>query len=134
MDLLGNGWEWTSSPFSGFPGFAPILSTYPGYSADFFDGKHFVLRGGSFASVYEELRSSFRNWYQGRYPFVFSKFRPVRPVSNKYSVGAIERLEEASSAEQTAKEFAAHVIHGLSLPLPQLSSMFVFFLKKKKKN
>jgi iron(II)-dependent oxidoreductase len=62
LDLLGNGWEWTSTPFSGFPGFQPILSTYLGYSADFFDGKHFVLRGGSFASVPEELRASFRNW------------------------------------------------------------------------
>lgn len=77
-----------------------------------------------FANLEAELRASFRNWYQGRYPFVFSKFRPVRPVSNVYSVGAIERLEEVASAEQAAREFAAHVVAGLALPLPQLSSMY----------
>jgi hypothetical protein len=45
-DLLGNGWEWTSTVFSGFPGFTPMPS-YPVYSTDFFDGKHYVLKGGS---------------------------------------------------------------------------------------
>jgi gamma-glutamyl hercynylcysteine S-oxide synthase len=42
FDLLGNGWEWTSSAFEQFPGFQSF-SFYPGYSADLFDGKHFVV-------------------------------------------------------------------------------------------
>ena len=44
--LAGNGWEWTSSVFGPFPGFTPF-PFYRGYSADFFDGKHFVMKGGS---------------------------------------------------------------------------------------
>ena len=44
--MLGNGWEWTSSVFAPFPGFRPF-PFYRGYSADFFDGKHFVMKGGS---------------------------------------------------------------------------------------
>ena len=49
----------------------------PGYSADFFDGKHFVLKGASWATAAELVRRSFRNWFQAHYPFVFAKFRCV---------------------------------------------------------
>jgi ergothioneine biosynthesis protein EgtB len=78
-ELVGNGWEWTASPFAPFPGFEP-LPRYPGYSADFFDGAHFVLLGGSWATDESLLRPSFRNWFQPHYPYVFSKFRCARPA------------------------------------------------------
>jgi ergothioneine biosynthesis protein EgtB len=79
LELLGNGWEWTSTPFAPFPGFEP-LEGYPGYSADFFDGAHFVLLGASWATDDALLRPSFRNWFQPHYPYVFSKLRCVRPL------------------------------------------------------
>jgi ergothioneine biosynthesis protein EgtB len=79
LDLVGDGWEWTATPFAPFPGFAP-LPRYPGYSADFFDGTHFVLLGGSWATDVGLLRPSFRNWFQPHYPYVFSKFRCVRSL------------------------------------------------------
>ena len=47
---VGNGWEWTRTPFEPFPGFEPFRS-YPGYSAAFFDGAHLVLKGGSCATL-----------------------------------------------------------------------------------
>jgi ergothioneine biosynthesis protein EgtB len=78
-ELVGNGWEWTSTPFAPFPGFEP-LPRYPGYSADFFDGRHFVLLGGSWATDTRLVRRSFRDWFQPHYPYVFSKFRCVRPA------------------------------------------------------
>jgi ergothioneine biosynthesis protein EgtB len=76
-ELVGNGWEWTDTPFEGFPGFKAYIERYPGYSADFFDGKHYVLKGASWATDGALVRRSFRNWYQARYPFVFAKFRCV---------------------------------------------------------
>jgi formylglycine-generating enzyme required for sulfatase activity len=76
---VGNGWEWTLSPFAPFPGFEP-MPRYPGYSADFFDGRHFVLRGGSWATDAALLRPGFRNWFQPHYPYVFSKFRCARSL------------------------------------------------------
>ena len=76
-DLVGNGWEWTSTEFAPFPGFA-VLPSYPEYSAEFFDGQHYVMKGASPATVRELLRPSFRNWFRGRYPFVYSSFRCVR--------------------------------------------------------
>jgi len=76
LDLVGNGWEWTSTPFAPFPGFEP-MPHYPGYSSDFFDGRHVVALGASWATDDRLVRRSFRNWYQPHYPYVFSKFRCV---------------------------------------------------------
>lgn len=73
-DLVGNGWEWTDTVFAPFPGFAP-MATYPRYSADFFDGKHFVMKGASPATPKELVRRSFRNWFFGNYPYMYAKFR-----------------------------------------------------------
>jgi ergothioneine biosynthesis protein EgtB len=75
-EMVGNGWEWTSSPFRPFPGFRP-LERYRGYSADFFDERHFVLLGGSWATDLRLVRRGFRNWFQPHYPYVFTKFRRV---------------------------------------------------------
>jgi gamma-glutamyl hercynylcysteine S-oxide synthase len=75
-DLYGNGWEWTSTVFSPFPGFEPF-PFYRGYSADFFDGKHFVMKGGSPRTAACMLRPSFRNWFQSHYQYVYAGFRCV---------------------------------------------------------
>jgi ergothioneine biosynthesis protein EgtB len=73
-DLVGNGWEWTSSTFAPFPGFQPIPS-YPEYSADFFDGEHYVMKGASPATARELIRPTFRNWFRPHYPYVYATFR-----------------------------------------------------------
>ena len=79
-DLIGNGWEWTSTVFEGFNGFRP-MATYPRYSVDFFDGQHYVMKGASPATARELIRPSFRNWFRGNYPYVWAKFRCVRDRS-----------------------------------------------------
>jgi gamma-glutamyl hercynylcysteine S-oxide synthase len=76
QDLVGNGWEWTRTEFAPFPGFKP-MSFYPGYSANFFDGKHYVMKGGSPRTAACMLRPSFRNWFQSHYPYVYATFRCV---------------------------------------------------------
>jgi ergothioneine biosynthesis protein EgtB len=73
-DLIGNGWEWTSTVFGPFAGFEPMAS-YPEYSADFFDGQHYVMKGASPATARELVRRSFRNWFRPNYPYVYAKFR-----------------------------------------------------------
>lgn len=77
MELIGNGWELTDTPFAPFPKFTAYIASYPDYSRDFFDGKHFVLKGASWATAADLVRPSFRNWYQAHYPYVFAKFRCV---------------------------------------------------------
>jgi gamma-glutamyl hercynylcysteine S-oxide synthase len=76
-DLIGNGWEWTSTEFAPFEGFRPMAS-YPEYSTDFFDGQHLVMKGASPATDAALLRRSFRNWFRPTYPFVYATFRCVR--------------------------------------------------------
>jgi formylglycine-generating enzyme required for sulfatase activity len=74
--LVGNGWEWTNTPFAPFPGFEARRS-YPGYSANFFDGEHYVMKGGSARTAARLLRRSFRNWFRRDYPYMYATFRCV---------------------------------------------------------
>lgn len=74
--LVGNGWEWTSTVFEPFAGFEPSPN-YPGYSQNFFDGHHYVMKGASCRTARRLLRRSFRNWFRPDYPYVFATFRSV---------------------------------------------------------
>ncbi len=62
--MLGDVWEWTTSPLRPWPGFTPMI--YDRYSRPFFEGSgagdYKVLRGGSWAVAPGILRPSFRNW------------------------------------------------------------------------
>jgi gamma-glutamyl hercynylcysteine S-oxide synthase len=74
--MVGNGWQWTSTPFGPFPGFK-ARPTYPGYSSNFFDGDHYVMKGGSPRTAARLLRRSFRNWFRRDYPYMYATFRCV---------------------------------------------------------
>ena len=72
-DMLGNVWEWTASTFEAYPGFESY--PYRGYSEVYFDGEHRVLKGGSWATFPQALRSSFRNWYYPGVRQIIAGFR-----------------------------------------------------------
>lgn len=74
--LAGNGWEWTGTKFGPFPGFQPF-PFYPGYSKNFFDEAHYVMKGASARTDACFLRRSFRNWFRPDYPYVYASFRTV---------------------------------------------------------
>ena len=57
-DVVGNVWQWTSTPIHGFAGFEPHPA-YDDFSTPTFDGKHNLIKGGSWASTGNEtLRHS----------------------------------------------------------------------------
>jgi gamma-glutamyl hercynylcysteine S-oxide synthase len=60
LAMLGDVWEWTSSPFTGYPGFR--ADPYPEYSEVFFGDEYRVLRGGSWATRARVATPCFRNW------------------------------------------------------------------------
>ena len=74
--IVGNGWQWTNTIFAPLPGFRPSR-TYPGYSANFFDGEHYVMKGGSAQTAARLLRRSFRNWFRHDYPYMYAGFHCV---------------------------------------------------------
>lgn len=76
--MIGDVWEWTSSDFSGYPGFESF--PYREYSEAFFGNEYKVLRGGSWATRPGAIRNTFRNW---DYPIrrqIFSGFRCAADV------------------------------------------------------
>jgi L-histidine Nalpha-methyltransferase / hercynylcysteine S-oxide synthase len=46
---MGGVWEWTSTVLRPWDGFT-AMPLYPGYTADFFDDKHNIVLGGSWAT------------------------------------------------------------------------------------
>ncbi|KAL1969641.1 hypothetical protein VTN77DRAFT_8194 [Rasamsonia byssochlamydoides] len=79
---LGGVWEWTSSPLKPHEGFE-AMEIYPGYTADFFDGKHYIVLGGSWATHPRIAgRTTFVNWYQHNYLYAWAGARLVRDLVN----------------------------------------------------
>ena len=71
--MIGDVWEWTSSDFTGYPGFESF--PYSEYSEAFFGTDYKVLRGGSWATRPGAIRNTFRNWDYPVRRQIFSGFR-----------------------------------------------------------
>ncbi len=78
LDGLGHSWEWTSSDFLAYRGFAAF--PYPEYSEVFFGDEYKVLRGGSWATHPRVARPSFRNWDLPQRSQIFAGLRCARDV------------------------------------------------------
>lgn len=68
FDVAGNVWQWTETPITGFPGFK-VHPMYDDFSTPTFDGKHNLIKGGSWISTGNEAtihaRYAFRrHFYQ----------------------------------------------------------------------
>jgi iron(II)-dependent oxidoreductase len=72
-------WEWTSSHFSGYPGF--VAYPYREYSEVFFGGDYLVLRGGSWATNRRVANATFRNWDYPQRRQIFAGVRLAREVA-----------------------------------------------------
>ena len=60
LGTVGRVWEWTQSPFRGYPGF--VAHPYREYSEVFFGEEYRVLRGSSWATAPRVASPTFRNW------------------------------------------------------------------------
>ncbi len=62
FDVVGNVWQWTETPITGYPGFK-VHPMYDDFSTPTFDGKHNLIKGGSWISTGNEAT------YHARYAF-----------------------------------------------------------------
>ncbi|MDP2710094.1 MAG: SUMF1/EgtB/PvdO family nonheme iron enzyme [Solirubrobacteraceae bacterium] len=76
---VGAGWEWTSSCFTGYPGFRP--HPYREYSEVFFDDGYRVLRGWSWATEERVRSTTFRNWDLPQRRQIFAGVRLAKDVT-----------------------------------------------------
>ncbi|WCB92626.1 Hercynine oxygenase [Baekduia alba] len=83
LDGVGHVWEWTASPFRGYPAFA--AHPYREYSEVFFGDKHHVLRGGSWATHRRVATPTFRNWDLPERRQIFAGVRLVRDLEDPTS-------------------------------------------------
>jgi iron(II)-dependent oxidoreductase len=73
LGMIGDVWEWTSSPLDGYPGFSAY--PYKQYSEVFFGPDYRVLRGGSWATRARVAKPTFRNWDLPQRRQIFSGLR-----------------------------------------------------------
>jgi gamma-glutamyl hercynylcysteine S-oxide synthase len=76
LGMIGDVWEWTSSPFRGYRGFRAY--PYREYSEVFFGEHYKVLRGGSWATRARVVTPTFRNWDFPQRRQIFAGFRIAR--------------------------------------------------------
>ena len=98
-DVVGNVWQWTRTPIDGYPGFAPH-PIYDDFSTPTFDGRHNLIKGGSFASTGNEIMAHSRYAFR-RHFYQHAGFRYIRteqPIDDVVTSGNI--YEEDAAVNQ----------------------------------
>ncbi len=107
FDVIGNVWQWNESTIDGFNGFN-VHPLYDDFSTPTFDGKHNLIKGGSWISTGNEASKHARYAFR-RHFFQHAGFRYIR---SKHKKVPVEKVVPFEQAPHIANELALHYGNG----------------------
>tara|TARA_B110000467_G_scaffold7710_1_gene6759 strand:+ start:3382 stop:5490 length:2109 start_codon:yes stop_codon:yes gene_type:complete len=109
FDVIGNVWQWTESAIDGFEGFS-VHPLYDDFSTPTFDGKHNLIKGGSWISTGNETLAASRYAFR-RHFYQHAGFRYIESKDSALPEVAFNKFETSQDiCQQLACYFGQELL------------------------